>query len=97
MSREKRKKVKNRAKGLYLMKIPPLVLFNDLNFEIIKFNFFYEIVLRKPRLAVPLKVGDSFVQPEWFSQIKLVAHLIQCPENFMGAGIVTVVGDHGIF
>lgn len=73
------------------------ILLNNVNFQIIKRNFFYKIILMEACPAVAFKLGDSGVQPEGFSQVELQADLIQCVEYFVGTCFLASVFDDGIF
>lgn len=73
-----------------------LIFFDHLNFQIVKVNAFYKIVLCKPYLAVTLKVGYGFVQPHGPSQVKLAAYFIQCMEDLVGPGVGAAVFDAGV-
>ena len=73
-----------------------LIFFNYLNFQIVKFNSLYKIVLCKTGFAVPFELGDCLIQPDGFSQIKLITDFFQSAENFVGSGIGTFVFDAGI-
>lgn len=72
------------------------VLLNHMNFQKIKINFFYKIVLTKARFAVPLKFGDGGFQPDGFAQIELQADFLQRVEYFVGAGFFPPVLNDGI-
>lgn len=67
------------------------ILFDYLDFQIVKFDFFYEIILGKVRLAVTLKVGNGSFQPDGLTQIELQTDFFQSVEYFVRAGIVTVI------
>ena len=73
-----------------------LIFFDYLNFQIVKVNLLYEIVLCKPYLAVTFEVGYGFVQPDRSSQIELTAYFIQSAEDFVGPGIGTAVFNAGV-
>ena len=53
------------------------LLLNYLNFQKIKINGFYEIILGKTDLVVKLEFFNRRIQPDWFPQIKLLADGIQ--------------------
>lgn len=73
-----------------------LILLNNVNFQIVKGNFFYKTILIKPGSAVAFKLRDGSVQPDGFSQIKLQTDLIQCVEYFVGARLLSSVFNDGI-
>lgn len=73
------------------------ILLDHMNFQKIKLNFFYKIVLIKTRLAVPLKFRDGTFQPDRFPQIELQTDFLQRIKYFVGAGFLPPILDHGIF
>ena len=73
-----------------------LIFFDHLDFQIIKVDSLYEIILSESRLTVPFEISNSFVQPDWLPQIKFVAYLFQGPEHLMSARVFTAICDTGI-
>lgn len=73
-----------------------LIFLNHLNFQIIKINSLYEIILSESRLTVPLEIRNGLIQPDRLSQIKFIAYLFQGAEYLMGAGIITAIYNTGI-
>lgn len=73
-----------------------LIFLDNLNFQIIKVNIFYKIILGETCPAVPPEVRHRLVKPERLSQIKFIAYLLQGAEYLMSAGILTAVSDTGI-
>ena len=72
------------------------IFLNHMNFQIIEINAFHKIVLSEPHLAVPFKIRYGLVQPDRPGQVEPQAYLIQRPEDLVGAGVCTAVGDTGI-
>lgn len=64
-----------------------------MNFQIVKVYLLYEIILVKAGLVVAFEFGYGFVQPDRFAQIKGIADLVQCFENFVGPGVFFIVTD----
>jgi len=76
---------------------PPL-FFNDLNFQKIKINVFYKIILGKPGFGMPLKLMDRSIQPHGFSKIELEADVIKRLKDHSGSGKTVVRdADDGVF
>ena len=73
-----------------------LIFFNYLNFQVVEVNVLYEIVLRKPCLAVAFKLGYCFVQPHRPPQVKTAAYFIQSAEDLVRPGIGTAVLNAGV-
>ena len=72
------------------------IFFNHLNLQIIEIDAFHEIVLGETRLAVPPELGYGLVQPDRPGEVELIAHLVQRPEDLVGAGVRAAIGDAGI-
>lgn len=73
------------------------VLFDDLDFQIVKVDLLNKAVLRKPGSGVTLKIRNRAVQPDGIFQIELVTDLLQAPENFVGSGVLRIVAYYGVF
>lgn len=81
---------------------PPIahlpLFFNDLNFQKIKINVFYKIILGKPGFGMLLKLMDSSIQPHGFSKIELEADVIKRLKDHSGSGKAVVRdADNGVF
>ncbi len=72
------------------------ILLDDMNFQIIKRNFFYKIILTKARPAVTLELGDGCFQPDGLSQIKLQADCVQSVEYLVRARLFAPILYDGI-
>ena len=73
-----------------------LIFLDHLNFQIIKVNAFYEVVLCKPYLAVAPEIRYGFVQPHRPSQVEPAAYFIQGAENLVCPGIRSAVFNTGV-
>ena len=72
------------------------IFFDHLDFQIVECNPIHEIVLGEPCLAVASELLDGLVQPDRPGEVELIAHLIQGPEDLVGAGVGAAVSDAGI-
>ena len=72
------------------------IFFNYLNFQIVKVNMLYEIVLRKPHLAVALEIRYGFVKPHRPAQVEPDAYFIQSVEDLVRPGIGGAVFNAGV-
>ena len=70
------------------------LLLNYLNFQKIKINGFYEIILGKTDLVVKLEFFNRRIQPDWFPQIKLIADGIQRIKDHLCPGQRAVSYTH---
>ena len=59
------------------------VFFYYLDLQIVKIDGVHEIILIKPGLAVSLELSDSGVQPDGLAEVKVIAYLIQRPEDLV--------------
>lgn len=73
-----------------------LILFNDLDLQIIKLNGFYKIILIKSCFAVAFEFSYGLIQPDGLAQVKLIANFVKGPENLVGTGVIAVVGNAGV-
>lgn len=69
----------------------------DLYFQKIKVNAFYEIVLIKTSLLMTLKVLNVGIQPYGLAQIPGIAKILQGAEDLVGSGILHVLTYRHIF
>jgi len=81
---------------------PPIarqpLFFNDLNFQKIKINVFYKIILGKPGFGMLLKLMDRSIQPHGFSKIELEADVIKRLKDHSSSGKAVVRdADDGVF
>ena len=74
----------------------PSVLFNYLDFQKIKIYLLHKAVLPETGFAVPLKITDICVQPDRFSQIKLITYILKRAEYLMRSGVIRIVTDDSI-
>ena len=65
-----------KRKMKFLFIVMRLIFFDHLDFQIVKRNFFNEIILCKPCFAVPFKIGNSGFQPDRLPQIELQADFL---------------------
>lgn len=68
-----------------------------MDFQIIKLNGLDEIVLRESGLVMALEVLNGGIQPDRFTQVKLIAYFLQGTEYLVGARIVTAILNHSVF
>ena len=73
-----------------------LIFFNYLNFQIIKVNALYKVILCETGLVMAFEFSDGLVQPDRLAQIELIADVLQGTKNFVGAGIIAAVCNAGI-
>ena len=62
-----------------------------MDFQIVKGNRFYELILRKSGFGVALKFLYVGRQPDRFAEVKCKADFIQRLKHFMGSGILRIV------
>lgn len=74
--------------------LPLFLFFYDMNFQIIKIDRIYEIVLIKTGFVMFFEFCYCRFQPDRFAQIELITNLLQRMEYFMCSCIVTVIADH---
>lgn len=72
------------------------VLFNYLEFKIIKIYVVYKVVLAEAHFSVPLEFRYIFLQPYRPAQIKLNAYFVQRAKDLVGARIVAAVLYAGV-
>ena len=72
------------------------IFLDHLDFQIIEIHAVHEIVLGEPGLAQALEIRYGLVQPDWPGEVELIAHLVQRPEDLVGAGVRAAIGDAGI-
>ena len=72
------------------------IFLDHLDFQIIEIHAVHEIVLGEPGLAQALEIRYGLVQPDRPGEVELIAHLVQRPEDLVGAGIRAAVRDAGI-
>ena len=82
-------------------RLPFLIFFNHMKFQIVKINLLDEIVLIKPRFIMPFKFFDGGIQPDWFAKIEDIAHFFQSTEYFVGSGVdrgvlYDGIGNHSV-
>ena len=73
-----------------------LILLDHVNFQKIKIDFFYKIILTEAGFAVPLKVGHGCFEPDRFPQIKLQTDFFQSVKYLVRARFLPPILDHGI-
>ena len=73
-----------------------LIFFDNVDFQVIKFNIFHECIFCKSCSGMSLKVFYGGIQPNGFGEIKLIAAFIQRVKYFMGAGFRRNIFDGGI-
>ena len=73
-----------------------LIFFNYLDLQIIKLNMLYEIVLIKTGFGMTLEFLNRGFQPDWFSQIKLIADFIKGMKDFVCACVIAFIADDSI-
>ncbi len=70
------------------------ILFLDyLDFQIVKINSFYEVVLGKTHPVVPTELLDGGIQPNRRTEVETMSDFIQGMEDFVCPGIIAVVAD----
>lgn len=67
-----------------------------MDFEVVKVNGIYEIILIEPCFAVPLEFFDGRVKPDWLAQIKFIADIFKGAEYFVRPCIIGIIADDGI-
>ena len=72
-------------------------LLNHLYLQKVKVNVLDKAVLVKAGLAVALEFRDGGIQPDGPAQIPGIADSLQRLKNFVGAGVLRVVGHSHIF
>ena len=73
-----------------------VLLFYDLDLQIVKINGVHEVVLIKPRLGMPFEFVDGGVKPDRLAQVEFIADLVKRIEDLVCAGVVCLVADDGI-
>lgn len=73
------------------------VLFKNLNFQKVKIDGFYKIILIKTGFRIFFKFIHRDVKPDRLAEVELVSDCFQSAEYLMGSGIVAVVANNGIF
>lgn len=73
------------------------ILFKNLNFQKVKINGFYKIILIKTGFRIFFKFIHRDVKPDRLAEVELVSDCFQSAEYLMGSGIVAVVANNGIF
>lgn len=72
-----------------------LVFFYNLNFQIVKIDTVYKIVLPETGFAVPLEITDIHIQPDGFGQVKSLADFGNSMKNLGRTGFIAVIAyDH---
>ena len=67
-----------------------------MDFQIIKFDRFDEIVLIKTGFGVTLEFLNGGFEPDWLAKIKLIADFIQGMKDLMCTRIAALIADDGI-
>ena len=75
------------VKNKYAKKRGLLILFYDLNLQIIKINGFNKIVCCKSGFIMSLEFCDRRIQPDRFAQVELIADFFYRMKDFMSPGI----------
>lgn len=84
-------------RGINLKRLPfRLVFLYNLYLKIIEGNLLNKIITVESGFAETFKIGNIFIQPDRLTEVKLIAGLLQRPENFMGAGGGAVIGNTGV-
>lgn len=72
-----------------------LVFFNNLDFQIIKIDTVYKIVLPETGFAMSLEITNIHIQPDGFGQVKSLADFGNSMKNLGRTGFITVIAyDH---
>ena len=73
------------------------VLFYDFQLEIIKIQYLYKIVLRKPYLGKSLKIFNIGIQPDGGTKIKFMTDGVQGVKHFFCPAVSGIVTDYRAF
>ena len=61
-----------------------------MNFQIVKFNRIYEVILMKSCLCMSFEFINIGIQPDWIAQIKFMADFVNCMKNLVCAGVIVI-------
>jgi len=73
-----------------------LIFLEYLDFQIIKFDGFYEIVLIEACFGIAPEIGDGFVKPDGGAEVEFRAGFLQGMEHLVCPGVRGSVFDHGV-
>ena len=86
----------NVVNNKYAKKRGLLILFYNLNLQIIKINGFNKIVRCKSGFIMSFEFCDRRIQPDWFTQVELIADFFYRVKDFMSSGICRSVTNDSI-
>lgn len=72
------------------------VLLDHINLQIIKIDFLHKGIPVKSCPCVAPKIPDCGIEPHRYGKIKLHTGLFQCPEHFVGPGVVGGIFDYRV-
>ena len=61
-----------------------------MNFQIVKFNRIYEVILMKSCFCMSFEFINIGIQPDWIAQIKFMADFVNRMKNFVCAGVIVI-------
>lgn len=72
------------------------LLLNNMNFQIIKINRIYKVILIEPCLVMFFEFLNIMIQPDWLAKIEFIADRVQSIEDLMRSGIIRLIADYGV-